>query len=189
MTSARTYSSGDVAKICDVNQRTVIRWIERGELIGFKLPGRGNNRITSEELFRFLQRNGMPLPPELQPAERRVLIVDDDKNVALALQRVLRRIGYHTRVADDGFRAGALLGAYQPDLITLDLSMPGLDGFDVIRFIRHHESYRHIRILVISGLDDIQLQRARESGADACLPKPFDNQELADQVCALTARS
>jgi len=186
MSEPRTYGSGEIAKICDVNQRTVIRWLDRGDLVGFKLPGRGNNRVTAAELLAFLERNGMPIPAELQQKGDRVLIVDDDPGVSAAIQRVLKRNGYHTRTAEDGFRAGALLGAFRPDLITLDLSMPALDGFDVIRFIRCHEDYRHIRILVISGLDEIQLRRARELGADGALPKPFENLDLADQVNRLT---
>ncbi len=182
MPRERTFSTGAIAGYCGVNMRTVIRWIERGELAAFRLPGGGNNRVTEAEFLSFLRRNEMPVPPELEQRGDRILIVDDDRGVSGAIQRVLRRGGYTTMVAEDGFRAGALLGAFRPDLVTLDLAMPALDGFDVIRFIRQHQCYHHTRILVISGQDEIQLRRARELGADEAISKPFANTSLVSLV-------
>ena len=100
----KTYSSGEIAKICDVNQRTVIRWIERGSLTGFKLPGRGNNRVSRENLISFLNQYNFPLPTELQDrAAAQVLIVDEEKMIASSIQRVLRGYGYTTKIALNGF--------------------------------------------------------------------------------------
>ncbi|WP_286237199.1 response regulator [Neptuniibacter halophilus] len=184
----KTFSTGDIAKFCDVNLRTVIRWIEKGELKGFKLPGRGNNRVTEEELVKFFQRHQMPIPKEVSASAdtaRTVLIVDDDVQVGRAIQRVLRRAGYRTLLAEDGFRAGTLLMSEKPAIMTLDLSMPGLDGFAVIRFVRESAEIRDTRILVISALDKRQLQAALASGADACLEKPFANEQLLHRVSQL----
>lgn len=62
----RAFTTGEIANYCGVNFRTVIRWIKRGHLNAYQLPGRGDNRIALEELVDFLERYNMPVPPELQ---------------------------------------------------------------------------------------------------------------------------
>lgn len=154
----KTFSTGDIAKYCDVNLRTVIRWIDKGDLEGFKLPGRGNNRVTKEAFLIFLKRFNIPVPADLKHDEQidinNILIVDDEVQVAKAIQRVLRGAGYETCLAHDGFRAGSNLVKNKPALMTLDLSMPGLDGYDVIKFVRENQAISQTRILVISALGD-----------------------------------
>ncbi len=63
----KTFTTGDIALMCDVNLRTVIRWIERGSLQAHKLPGRGNNRVIETDFLQFLHTHGMPVPLELKP--------------------------------------------------------------------------------------------------------------------------
>lgn len=179
----KTLTTGEIAKLCDVNLRTVIRWIERGALKGFKLPGRGNNRVQEEDFIVFLKEHGMPVPAEFQRQEsKRVLIVDDELPVAKAIQRVLKGAGYETSIATDGFQAGGKLLKEQPILMTLDLSMPGLDGYDVLAYVRATEEVSNTRILVISALDDVSLNKALECGANAVLKKPFDNLQLLTTI-------
>lgn len=175
----KTLTTGEIAKLCDVNLRTVIRWIDRGALKGFKLPGRGNNRVREEDFIAFLKEHGMPVPAEFQrKGNNHVLIVDDELPVAKSIQRVLKGAGYETSIATDGFQAGSKLLKEAPILITLDLSMPGLDGYDVLTYVRGTEEVSNTRILVISALDDTSLNKALECGADAVLQKPFDNSQL-----------
>lgn len=179
----KTLTTGEIASFCDVNLRTVIRWIERGELKGFKLPGRGNNRVTQEDFVEFLKNHKMPIPAELlDDGYNHILIVDDELPFSKSIQRVLRGAGYETSIANDGFSAGSQLSALKPALMTLDLSMPGLDGFDVIRFVRHSAIISSTRILVVSALNEQELRKALECGADAYLQKPFANSELLASV-------
>lgn len=182
----KTFSTGDIAKYCDVNLRTVIRWIEKGELEGFKLPGRGNNRVTEEALFVFLNRHNIPIPDDLKKAKivnsNQILIVDDEVQIAKSIQRVLRGAGYEASLAHDAFRAGSKLVKDKPVLMTLDLSMPGVDGYEVIKFVRESPTICHTRILVISALGDDKLQEALDAGADAYLQKPFVNSELLASI-------
>ena len=85
----KTLTSGEIASYCDVNLRTVIRWIENGKLKGFKLPGRGNNRVLVEDFIEFLERHDMPIPDALKgDATPSILIVDDEMPVAKSIQRV-----------------------------------------------------------------------------------------------------
>ncbi|MDX5332787.1 MAG: response regulator [Gammaproteobacteria bacterium] len=187
MTPARFLTTGEIGKYCGVHFRTVIRWIERGELKGHKLPGRGDHRVQVEDFVAFLHRNRMPIPAELAPIEpnRRVLVTDDDENMARAMARTLTRAGYETRIAGDGLQAGVLLESYRPGLMTLDLRMPGLSGFQVLDFIRTESRQDDLRILVVSALDENELQRAVSRGADDYLMKPFENAELVSRIQGL----
>lgn len=175
----KTLTSGEIAAFCDVNLRTVIRWIESGKLKGFKLPGRGNNRVLVDDFIDFLERHNMPVPQQLHgDATPGILIVDDEMPVAKSIQRVARRAGYDTMIATGGFQAGIMLSQNNPKLMTLDLSMPGMDGYSVIQFTREQQRYKRLKIIVISALDDISLERALDLGADAVLQKPFSNHDL-----------
>lgn len=192
----KTLKPGEIAAYCDVHHRTVSRWISQGQLKGHKLPGRGNYRVLLTDFISFLQLQKMPMPPELAdslresepevaPAatqDRRILVIDDEASYRQAIKRVLFSSGYQLDFAADGFQAGVKIAGGQPDLITLDLSMPGLDGFDVIRYIRQQPELEAVRILVISGLGSQELAQAKALGADATLSKPFENSQLLELV-------
>lgn len=179
----KTLTTGEIAKICDVHLRTVIRWIERGDLKGFKLPGRGNNRVRPEDFVDFLNEHGMPIPEEFRTDHpNRILIVDDESLIAKSIQRVLKGAGYDTIIATDGFSAGSKLNSEKPALMTLDLSMPGIDGYGVLEFVRASDEFNDIKILIISALDEEHLQAAITKGADAFLQKPFANSDLLKAV-------
>lgn len=184
--STKALTTGEIAEYCGVNFRTVIRWIERGELIAYKLPGRGDNRVTMEEFMSFLKAHGIPIPKQLL-AKPRILVVDDDKSMAKSIGRVLKKIDCELEFANDGFYAGVQLQKFQPTLMTLDLSMPGIDGYGVLDYITNY--YKHpIKILVVSALDDAALEEAKERGADEVLSKPFDNKTLLQTVQLLAER-
>lgn len=178
----KTLTSGDIANYLDVTQRTVIRWINSGKLKGFKLPGRGNNRIQTTDFIDFLKQNRMPIPDQLQeeigPVSVNVLLMDDEPAVLRAMTRALKPLQLNIYSASDGFHAGLLLEQLNPAVIVLDLSMPGMDGFSVIRYIRDEQKNSDIRILVVSALADQQLDHAMAIGADAVLSKPFSNAQL-----------
>lgn len=173
---------------CGVSFRTVIRWIERGELLAYRLPGRGDYRISLADLRAFASRHGLPDPlaaSEAPAPSNRVLIVDDDPSMARAIQRVLHATGYKTLVANEGFQAGSLLHSFAPSLMTLDLRMPGLDGFGVLRFLRDSHPRPLLRVLVVSGESEQRLREARELGADDAIAKPFTNEQLLAAVQVL----
>lgn len=176
------YTTGDVAKLCNVRKMTVVRWANRGELPAHKLPGRGDRRITHDDLVAFMERNGFPLPESWRSDRTDVLVVEDDQNLAKAIQAAMRGAGYNASVAYNGFTAGAMLARLTPRLVTLDLSMPGMSGFEVLRYIRQRDEFVHTRVVVVSALPKPQLEKALEMGADAALAKPFRQAELIDTV-------
>jgi len=179
------HATGDVARICSVRKMTVIRWVERGELKAHQLPGRGDRRIAHADLLDFMRRHNLPLPREFQSSACDVLVVDDDYHVARAIQRLLIHADLRSEIALDGFRAGALLEKLRPPLVTLDLMMPGMNGYDVLRFLREREDLREIRVLVISALPAEKLAEAVAAGADEALSKPFAGADLLEKATRL----
>lgn len=187
MEKARVLTTGEAAKYCGVNFRTVIRWIERGRLSAYKLPGRGDHRIKVDDFIEFLESNDMPVSDELRPAPRvcKVLVVEDQLEMASAMRRVLRRAGYEVEVAADGFAAGLMLAQHQPQVMTLDIKMPGMDGFEVLKVMREQAVYKDIKVLVVSAETASGMAKAIEFGANDTLSKPFDNDELLAKIAKL----
>jgi CheY-like chemotaxis protein len=184
----RILTTGDVAEMCGVNFRTVIRWIQRGHLKAFQLPGRGDNRVLAKDFLDFLREHNMPIPEEMEEAEGggpKVLVVEDDKRMAQSIKRVLARRGFQTMMALEGFLAGALATTFKPAVMTLDLKMPGLGGLEVLKGIRHNPDLGGIKILVVSAMPQEQLEEALAAGADDVLEKPFKNADLVAKVAKL----
>ena len=116
----------------------------------------------------------------------RVLVVEDDEDIAQVLQRMLRTEGYEVRVAVDGEAAVSDARAYVPDLVILDLGLPKLDGIDVARELRGRDD---VPILVLTARDAVDSRvEGLDAGADDYLVKPFERQELLARLRALFRR-
>ncbi|TQV87594.1 response regulator [Aliikangiella coralliicola] len=183
--AVKTYTTGEIAKICGVNFRTVIRWIEKGYIEAYKLPGRGDNRVTEDSLVKFLKNNNMPIPSEIETVNKRVLVVDDDEKMARAISRTLKKAGFDTDIAHNGFIAGSKLEVFKPAVMTLDLKMPGISGLEVIHYVQNSEQLVNLKILVVSAQDQKELDEAVQKGASDALSKPFKNSELVARVSQL----
>jgi DNA-binding response OmpR family regulator len=116
-----------------------------------------------------------------------ILVIDDSLVVRKIVETCLRRAGYQVASFADPVPAlRALFEAREtapPDLLIVDIGLPHLDGFDVIRLIRSNEAYRQIPIIVLSRRDGVlDRLKARLSGASAYITKPFKTQELTSTV-------
>lgn len=180
----KTLKPSEIAKFCDVHERTVSRWINKGNLKGHKLVGRGNYRVQVNDFVKFLTNQGMPVPASLLQKPN-ILIVDDEQNVRSVIKRALKRNGFATSEASGGFEAGVLMHQHKPQLVTIDLSMPGLSGLEVIRFIRTRDEFKDIKILVVSGMPQAELVDAIAAGADGYITKPFNNETLISNITSL----
>ncbi len=123
----------------------------------------------------------------MSAAPRRILVVDDDPMVATTIQRVLRPEGYDVDVALGGAAALEQAHARRPDLVVLDLMMPGLDGLEVCRQLRADGSLPILMLTARSGTAD--RVRGLDTGADDYLVKPFAYTELLARVRALLRRA
>jgi DNA-binding response OmpR family regulator len=116
----------------------------------------------------------------------RVLVVEDDRPIAEVLQRFLRLEGYEVRLTGDGRDALEQAAAFLPDLVILDLGLPGLDGIDVARHLRERDD---TPILMLTARDSVDARvEGLDVGADDYLVKPFERQELLARLRALLRR-
>jgi DNA-binding response OmpR family regulator len=119
-------------------------------------------------------------------ARQKILIVDDDSNIADLISLYLMKECYETRIVGDGEAALAAVNTFEPDLILLDLMLPGMDGYQVCREVR---SSKDIPIIMLSAKGEIfDKVLGLEMGADDYMEKPFDSKELVARVKAVLRR-
>lgn len=117
-----------------------------------------------------------------------VLIVEDEESILLSLEFLLRNAGCGVQTARDGDTAEAALAATAPDLVLLDVMLPGADGYTLCRRIRNDPRLKKTRIILLTARGrDTDLQQGIAAGADAYLTKPFSTRELVAKVQALLA--
>ncbi|MFN8104242.1 MAG: response regulator transcription factor [Acidimicrobiia bacterium] len=121
------------------------------------------------------------------PATARILVVDDDPNVRRLVTANLRSVGYDTLTAADGTEATTLIAREQPDLVVLDVMLPGLDGFEVIRSVRAFSEVPII-VLTVRGEQPNKV-RGLTQGADDYITKPFGIEELLARVHVVLRRA
>jgi len=118
--------------------------------------------------------------------ERCILVVDDDKEVREIISFVLRRNGFEVIVASSGQQIQQLLQQRVPDLILLDVMMPGEDGYRLCRYLRRDPLTQHIPIVIMTAhAEDIYQQISRDVGASQHITKPFHPLDLVEKVKAL----
>jgi len=120
---------------------------------------------------------------------RRVVIADDEPNLVLPLEYMLKREGYEVTVARDGQEALEAIARVDPHLVLLDVMMPRKSGFDVCQMLRADEAHRNLRIMLLTakGRDD-DVAKGLALGADAYVVKPFSPRELLQKVRELLER-
>jgi DNA-binding response OmpR family regulator len=113
----------------------------------------------------------------------RILIVDDEPNIVISLEYLMQREGFETAVAGDGEAALEALARAAPDLVILDVMLPGMNGFDVCERIRADPRWSEIRILMLTAKGrETEIARGVRVGADAYVTKPFSTKDLVAQV-------
>ena len=114
---------------------------------------------------------------------KHVLIADDEANIVISLEFLMKREGHRVTIARDGDAALEAIRRERPDLVLLDVMMPGKSGFEVCQAVRADEALAAVKILMLSAKGrDTDLAKGSALGVDAYMTKPFSTRELADKV-------
>jgi excisionase family DNA binding protein len=170
------YTTHEVSRLLQVNPRSVINWIEQNLLPSYRTPG-GHRRIRRDDLLAFLRKHQIPTPASLVEGTFSILIVDDEDEITNMLKTYFQRQGgYEVSTASDGITAMIEVGRIKPDLLVLDIMIPGVDGIEVCRRIKENPASK-TAIIAISGVETSEKQ-ILQAGADAFMLKPVDFDKL-----------
>lgn len=173
-----------VARLLMVSPITVRQWAQKG-LLDARMTAGGHRRFAREDVERFARERGV----QIDSVERSILVVDDDTQLNNYLVTLLQ-----TQVEDltvysaaDGFEAGRLVQQHKPEIVLLDIMMPGMDGVAVCRSIKSDPETADALVIGMTGHFTPQVEtRVLEAGAAVLLKKPFSSQELLDH-CGLAS--
>ncbi|QIT54585.1 response regulator [Aquisalimonas sp. 2447] len=117
---------------------------------------------------------------------KRILIVDDEPNIVLSLEFLMKKNGYDVETATDGDQAIAAVEQQKPDLMLLDVMMPRKDGYQVCQVLREREDFNDVRIVMLTAKGrDVEREKGLSLGADDYITKPFSTQDVVDKVSEL----
>ena len=170
------YTTFKISRICGVNPTTVQNWVKENKLKAFQTPG-GHRRVQREDLVAFLDKFGIPVPPELVQKPPLILIVDDEVDILDMIEDLMQSAETDVEVAkaQSGIEALLMIGERKPELLILDLKMPGMNGYEVCRKLKSNSGTRNIRIVAISGdHSSIVKEQIMDAGADLFFTKPID---------------
>jgi excisionase family DNA binding protein len=161
------FTTFQVAKALGVSPPTVVNWVNSGLLVAHRTPG-GHRRIKREDIVAFAREHEYPLTDEISAGNattstRKVLIVDDDVDWSSMVSQYLTvKGGYDVEVAETGFAAGLAVARRKPQVILMDIHLPGMDGFDALRMIQDDPEMRGIPVVACSVTKEpTELERIR----------------------------
>ncbi len=170
---------GQAAKYLGVAQSTIRKWSDQGRVPAFYTPG-GHRRYRRPDLDNFLNRSGPGGSLQQGPL---VLIVDDDERVREYVRVNLEMEGYSVREAGSADEGLGVLEEVSPDLILLDVMMPEVDGWEMLRRVQQRHGVGAIPVVMFSGkVNEQSAAEATALGAQGFVGKPFDPQQLIEQA-------
>jgi CheY-like chemotaxis protein len=189
---------GEMAERAGVLPSTIRYYTDMG-LLKVALITEGGHRFydpesTLDRLFKIkrLLNHGLSLTDlqaqlEKRLSKKKILVVDDDESVVDFIRDLLQnRFDHELQVAGDGFNAGRMVHDFEPDLVILDLMLPGINGFDVCQQIRKDPILSKTKVLVITGYDTQEVrEKVKASGADDYLPKPLELDPTLQKIYSL----
>lgn len=186
------FTTFQVAKFLGVSPPTVVNWVNSGLLVAHRTPG-GHRRMRAEDVVTFARAYNYPVPANMAAPvnnvtsmPRRVMIVDDERDFAQTVGDYLQlKGGLEVEIANSGFAAGMLMARFRPSVVLMDLMMPDMDGFEVLRMLRSDPEMRSVPVLACTAYRDSAVEeRARAEGFDAYLEKPLRFDRLLEIVDA-----
>ncbi|MCI0528631.1 MAG: response regulator, partial [Nitrospira sp.] len=170
-------------------------WVEsewgKGSNFSFSLPSRtgmgvGMKPIDIDILVKQLKVHVETTTPSLTEHKKTILVVDDDASIRELLKQVFETSGYQVKLAEDGIEAIKQVKAERPDLIVLDVMMPGVSGFDVVAMLKNDPQTVDIPIIILSIIED--QERGYRLGVDQYFIKPINMEKLLREADVLLSR-
>jgi excisionase family DNA binding protein len=173
---------GQAAKYLGMAQSTIRKWSDSGRLPAFYTPG-GHRRYRRSDLDQFLERGGAASPRRPEGARRLILIVDDDERLREFIRVNLEMEGYAVREAGSAEEGLEVLEEEPPDLILLDVMMPKVDGWEMLRRVHERHGVGSIPVIMFSGkVEEESMRTATSRGAQGFIGKPFNPQQLIEST-------
>jgi DNA-binding response OmpR family regulator len=114
---------------------------------------------------------------------KKILIVDDEANIVISLEFLMKKEGFHVAVANDGEEALELIGSFVPDLVLLDVMMPKKSGYEVCEAVRRNPERAATKIVMLTAKGrETEIAKGLALGADAYVTKPFSTKDLVAKV-------
>ena len=149
-------------------------------------PGKGTAFVITMPLCQADATRPSPAAVDVPHVASRVVIIDDNQDAAHTMLMLVEQLGGSARMAHDPVSGLAAVQEFEPDIVFLDIGLPGMDGYEACRRIRQQPSARHVAIVAVTGWGQPQdKQRALDAGFDAHLTKPVDPTALAKVLAAL----
>lgn len=176
-----TYTSGAVSDLLGIPPRTARRYLTTGKIPATQNPITGTWKINKQDLIEFMKKYDLDTSKLEDPMK--IMVVDDDPAVIKLIVMTLIRSEFRLAVVSttDGYEALIRLGKEVPDLVVLDIQMPGTDGRQILKVIKESEHTQKVKILVVTGYPDL-IDEMKQLGADDGMSKPFKPTELIDKI-------
>jgi len=184
-------TTGEIGKILHITRVTVYRWIKLGQLKAVRVH-QGKYRVSKNDFAKFVKQHGLHnqvTPGHITPSTVKILIVDDDPELIGTIKTYLEIANHHYYIAGatNAFEAGQLTVSFSPDVVILNLSMPGVDGFSICRKIKSASPSPGTKIIAVIPFSSVaNVKKGRKKGADMVLTKPLDYRKLLSIIKKLT---
>ena len=183
------FSALEVANICSVANQTAINWIRNGYLKAYSTPG-GQYRVYADDLVNFMTERKMRIPKDLETlCERKtpvgILIVEDEVGLNSVIKQYFNKEFPDAELyqAFDGFEAGSIMVGKKPDVVILDLNLPGVDGLELCKKINATDEFGNPAVIVITALQDTEIEKqVHDLNVIAFFRKPLVLSELSQAI-------
>ncbi len=182
------FTTGDVARICNVAPRTVSKWFDEGHLKGYRIPGSKDRRIPINELVRFMKEHNMPLT-SLPVGELRVLLIkSDEKESQKIIEKMSEKVGYSFEYAPNIFKAGIMIQKFSPHVIIIDLDDKKINRKMISETLADDPDTEAIKIIAIkSGAKERSINSLVNDGFDAVISETDNIDNFIRKVEEATA--
>lgn len=199
--SRNLLTTNEAADLLGIARTSLINWLKKGELESSQTPG-GHRRFKLDELLAFAEKRGFTLKQDIlaqfsESAEavtdvleskntslNKILLVDDDADFRQFAQDCLEIAGsFEVKEAMNGIEAALTIGSWKPDLVLLDLRMPGMNGIEFCKEMKSKEEFGSVKVVIMSAYSEKEsLEEIEGLGIDSVLQKPIGIKDFVDKI-------